>query len=70
MRVVENDAEFDEQMDRAVSEAISSFGDGAVFIEKYITSPKHIEIQVWATSTEILFICLNVNVRYNAAIRK
>ncbi|TDE12724.1 acetyl-CoA carboxylase biotin carboxylase subunit [Dyadobacter psychrotolerans] len=46
MRVVENEAEFDEQMDRAVSEAISSFGDGAVFIEKYITSPKHIEIQV------------------------
>jgi acetyl-CoA carboxylase biotin carboxylase subunit len=46
MRVVENEQEFDEQMDRAVSEAISSFGDGAVFIEKYITSPKHIEIQV------------------------
>ncbi|MCF0058521.1 acetyl/propionyl/methylcrotonyl-CoA carboxylase subunit alpha [Dyadobacter sp. CY356] len=46
MRVVENEAEFDEQMDRAVSEALSSFGDGAVFIEKYITSPKHIEIQV------------------------
>jgi acetyl/propionyl-CoA carboxylase alpha subunit len=33
-------------MDRAVSEALSSFGDGSVFIEKYITSPKHIEIQV------------------------
>jgi acetyl-CoA carboxylase biotin carboxylase subunit len=46
MRVVENEKEFDEQMDRAVSEAISSFGDGSVFIEKYITSPKHIEIQV------------------------
>lgn len=46
MRVVESETEFDEQMDRAVSEAISSFGDGAVFIEKYITSPKHIEIQV------------------------
>ncbi len=46
MRVVENEAEFDEQMDRAVSEAISSFGNGAVFIEKYITAPKHIEIQV------------------------
>jgi acetyl-CoA carboxylase biotin carboxylase subunit len=46
MRVVESDEEFDEQMDRAVSEAISSFGDGAVFIEKYIKSPKHIEIQV------------------------
>lgn len=46
MRVVENEDEFDEQMDRAVSEAISSFGNGAVFIEKYITAPKHIEIQV------------------------
>ena len=46
MRVVENDAEFDEQMDRAVSEAISAFGDGSVFIEKYVTSPRHVEIQV------------------------
>lgn len=46
MRVVENEAEFDEQMDRAMSEALSSFGDSSVFIEKYITSPKHIEIQV------------------------
>jgi acetyl-CoA carboxylase biotin carboxylase subunit len=46
MRVVVSEEEFDEQMDRAVSEALSSFGDGAVFIEKYITSPKHIEIQV------------------------
>ncbi len=46
MRVVEKAADFDEQMDRAVSEAVSSFGDGSVFIEKYITSPRHIEIQV------------------------
>ncbi|WP_238806389.1 acetyl-CoA carboxylase biotin carboxylase subunit [Emticicia aquatica] len=46
MRVVENEAEFDEQMDRAVGEAISSFGNGACFIEKYITKPKHIEIQI------------------------
>ncbi|WP_229374541.1 acetyl-CoA carboxylase biotin carboxylase subunit [Fibrella rubiginis] len=46
MRVVESDADFDEQMDRAVSEAISSFGDGSVFIEKYVTSPRHVEIQV------------------------
>lgn len=46
MRVVEKPEDFDQQMDRAVSEAVSSFGDGSVFIEKYITSPKHIEIQV------------------------
>jgi propionyl-CoA carboxylase alpha chain len=33
-------------MERAISEAMSAFGDGAVFIEKYVTSPRHIEIQV------------------------
>ncbi|MCH7415198.1 acetyl-CoA carboxylase biotin carboxylase subunit [Belliella sp. R4-6] len=46
MRIVENEEEFEEQMNRAISEAESAFGDGAVFIEKYITSPRHIEIQV------------------------
>jgi len=46
MRVVENESEFEEQMERAVSEAVSSFGNGAVFIEKFIASPKHIEFQV------------------------
>lgn len=46
MRIVDFEAEFEEQMQRAVSEAQSAFGDGAVFIEKFITSPRHIEIQV------------------------
>jgi len=48
MRVVENADEFEEQMDRAVSEAVNSFGNGAVFIEKYVGSPRHIEIQIIA----------------------
>lgn len=48
MRVVEEPNEFEEQMDRAVSEAVSSFGNGSVFIEKYVGSPRHIEIQVLA----------------------
>lgn len=48
MRVVETADEFEEQMDRAVSEAVSAFGNGAVFIEKYVGSPRHIEIQVLA----------------------
>lgn len=48
MRIVENEAEFEEQMQRAVSEAVSSFGNGAVFVEKYVASPRHIEIQVLA----------------------
>jgi acetyl-CoA carboxylase biotin carboxylase subunit len=46
MRVVEREEELIEQMDRAVSEAKSSFGDGSVFIEKYILQPRHIEVQV------------------------
>lgn len=50
MRVVEDPSDFEEQMARAVSEAESSFGDGAVFIEKFITSPRHIEIQVLGDS--------------------
>lgn len=46
MRIVEDPKDFEEQMDRAVSEAKNAFGDGAVFIEKFITSPRHIEIQI------------------------
>jgi propionyl-CoA carboxylase alpha chain len=50
MRVVENEEEFESQMKRAISEAINAFGDGAVFIEKYVASPRHIEIQIMADS--------------------
>ena len=46
MRIVENESELESQMKRAISEAKSAFGDGSVFIEKYIASPRHIEIQV------------------------
>ncbi|MGV3546634.1 MAG: biotin carboxylase, partial [Pedobacter sp.] len=46
MRIVEKVEDFEEQMQLAVSEATSAFGDGAVFIERYVTSPRHIEIQV------------------------
>lgn len=48
MRVVENEANLESQMNRAISEATSAFGDGSVFIEKYVSSPRHIEIQVMA----------------------
>lgn len=46
MRVVNAADELEEQMQRAQSEALSAFGDGSVFIEKYVGSPKHIEVQV------------------------
>ncbi len=47
MRVVEKESDFQEQMDRAVSEAMSAFGDGSVFIEKFVSSPRHIEFQIF-----------------------
>ncbi|WP_158847367.1 acetyl-CoA carboxylase biotin carboxylase subunit [Algibacter sp. L1A34] len=50
MRVVEKEADLESQMNRAISEATSAFGDGSVFIEKYVNSPRHIEIQILADS--------------------
>lgn len=46
MRIVERVEDFEEQMKLAVSEATSAFGNGAVFIERYVAGPRHIEIQV------------------------
>ncbi len=48
MRLVNSAEEFEDAMKMAQSEAISSFGDGAVFIEKFVTKPRHIEIQIMA----------------------
>jgi propionyl-CoA carboxylase alpha chain len=48
MRVVDKQEDLDAQLERAISEALSAFGDGSVFIEKYISSPRHIEFQILA----------------------
>jgi acetyl-CoA carboxylase biotin carboxylase subunit len=48
MRLVEKEEEIEEQMKLAVSEATSAFGNGAVFIERYASGPRHIEIQLLA----------------------
>lgn len=50
MRVVEREEELAEQIESAISEAKSAFGNGAVFIEKYVGSPRHIEVQVLCDS--------------------
>lgn len=46
MRVVQRESDFEEQMKLAANEAKSAFGDGSIFIEKYIISPRHIEVQI------------------------
>jgi pyruvate carboxylase subunit A len=48
MRIVEREEDLKEQMERAISEARSAFGDGSVFVEKFVEKPRHIEIQVLA----------------------
>ncbi len=48
MRVAFNEEECRDGFERATSEAISSFGDDRVFIEKFIEEPRHIEIQILA----------------------
>jgi len=48
MRIVNEESDLEEQIKMATNEAKSAFGDGSVFIEKYVESPRHIEIQVLA----------------------
>lgn len=48
MRLVEKMEDLEEQMKLAQSEARSSFGNDAVFIEKFVSKPRHIEIQIFA----------------------
>ncbi len=48
MRRVERPAEFDDALAAARREATSAFGDGRVLIERYVASPRHIEVQIFA----------------------
>src|SRR5947209_2968177 len=50
MRRVDKHAEFDTALEGATREAQSSFGEARVLIEKYVTAPRHIEMQVFADS--------------------
>lgn len=48
MRIVEHEKDLESSMKTAMNEALSSFGDSSVFIEKFVTKPRHIEIQLIA----------------------
>ena len=50
MRVVHDPARLRSETERAMSEATSAFGNGAVFLERFVTEPRHIEIQVLCDS--------------------
>jgi len=48
MRLVYNDAEFESAFRDAASEAMNAFGDGRLYLEKYLDRPRHVEIQIFA----------------------
>lgn len=48
MRIVHEPSDMAGAFERAVSEAVNAFGDGAVFMERFVTSPRHIEVQILA----------------------
>lgn len=51
IRIVENEAQLCEEFERARSEALSSFGQAQIYIEKTIIEPKHIEVQILADAS-------------------
>jgi 3-methylcrotonyl-CoA carboxylase alpha subunit len=48
MRIAQNEQEFLDKLESAKSEGRNSFGDDEMLVEKYITTPRHIEVQVFA----------------------
>src|SRR5437868_8527348 len=57
MRIVTKSAEFDAALASCKREAINSFGDDAVLIERYVTRPRHIEIQVFGdTQGQVVYL--------------
>jgi len=50
MRIVQKESQLKESYDRAKSEAMQSFGSDELYLEKYLQSPKHIEVQILADS--------------------
>lgn len=56
MRVVRSADELEENFLRASSEALSAFGNGSVFIERYVDSPRHIEIQILGDGTDTVHL--------------
>jgi len=50
MRQVWSEAEFDSELDAAKREALSSFGNDDMLVEKYLTAPRHVEFQVFCDS--------------------
>lgn len=56
MRLVEGEGDFDAALASAMGEAKTAFGNDAVLIEKFVTSPRHIEVQVFGDGTDAVHL--------------
>lgn len=56
MRLVEDPADFTESLASAQAEAKTSFGNADVLIEKYVTHPRHIEVQIFGDGTDAVHL--------------
>ena len=68
MRLVEEASEFQSQLARARSEALGAFGNGDVLLERFVTHPRHIEVQVFGDGTRAPFPFVGVEFRIFMAI--
>ncbi|MGH0052552.1 MAG: biotin carboxylase N-terminal domain-containing protein, partial [Sphaerochaetaceae bacterium] len=50
MRIIESEDKFEQLFTAASSEALAAFGDGTMFLERFINNPRHIEVQVLGDS--------------------
>lgn len=70
MRLVRSEEEVEAALRLSQSEAGTSFGNDAVYIEKYIENPHHIEVQIMGINMVMSFIWESVNVLSNDGIRR
>ncbi|KCV49665.1 putative acetyl-CoA carboxylase, biotin carboxylase subunit [Bordetella bronchiseptica RB630] len=56
MRVIQGEAQLREGLERASMEAKSAFGDGSVYIERYISPVRHVEIQVFGDGEDVIHL--------------
>ncbi len=70
MRLVRSEEEVEAALRLSQSEAGTSFGNDAVYIEKYIENPHHIEVQIMGINMVMSFIWGGVNVLSNDGIRR
>ncbi|EDQ86990.1 uncharacterized protein MONBRDRAFT_10371 [Monosiga brevicollis MX1] len=56
MRIVHKPEQLEEAINRCRSEALAAFGDGAVFVERFVPRPRHIEVQIVGDGTDVVHL--------------